>query len=130
MPLRMSLGFLLMIFVLPQALANEKARFTEERFSRLQQENALILVDIHATWCPTCARQGKILGRYMVERPEADLHILTVDFDKEKQWVRYFRAPRQSTLLLYRGDSQLWFSVAETDEDIIFGKLDAALEEQ
>lgn len=107
--------------------ANEQTEFTEQRFQQLQEDNALILVDVHATWCPTCARQGEILQSYLEETPEAELHILKVDFDEQKPWVRHFRAPRQSTLLLYRGDEQIWFSVAETDRDVIFKTLDEAV---
>lgn len=108
------------------AQAMEKEPFSMERFESLQEEGALILVDVYADWCPTCARQQEILKRYQQERDEVDLHILTVDFDTQKNWVRHFRAPRQSTLLLYRGEEQLWFSVAETGADVIFDRLDAA----
>jgi len=100
--------------------------FSAERFAALQAEEALVLVDIAADWCPTCKKQHQILARYQAERPEVDLHILQVDFDQQKEWVTHFKAPRQSTLLLYRGDQQLWFSVAETRDDRIFEALDTA----
>ena len=100
--------------------------FTMERFEELQAQNALILVDVHATWCPTCARQTKILKEYKAQRPNVGLHWLKVDFDKQKKWVKHFRAPRQSTLLLFRGKQQLWFSVAETRAEQVFKNIDAA----
>ena len=100
--------------------------FTEERFRALQKQDALVLVDIHADWCPTCAKQQDILNAYQSGRPDADLHWLKVDFDDQKEWVKHFKAPRQSTLLLYRGDEQIWFSVAETRREKIFERLDEA----
>ena len=119
---------LLVLFAFSSALlvAGERQPFTQARFETLQAEDALILLDVWAEWCPTCARQEKILARYMEERPRSALEILVIDFDEQKKWVRHFRAPRQSTFLLYRGDEQLWFSVAETDPDEIFSRLDAA----
>lgn len=51
------------------------------------------------------------------------LHILEVNFDQDKAAVKRFRAPRQSTLLLYRGEEQLWFSVAETRQEAIFAAI-------
>jgi len=36
------------------------------------------------------------------------------------------RAPRQSTLLLYKGETQFWYSVAETREDVIFEAINRA----
>lgn len=108
------------------AAAYESEPFSEERFRDLQEENALVLVDVAADWCPTCARQHEILGAYQEERPDVPLHVLQVDFDDQKQWVKHFGAPRQSTLILYRGDERLWFSVAETERSAIFAAIDEA----
>jgi len=106
----------------------EKEPFTEERFRSLQEQGELVLIDVHADWCPTCAKQGDILAEYLDEHPEAPIHLLNVDFDSQKQWVTHFKAPRQSTLILFRGDERLWFSVAETRKEKIFAALDSALE--
>lgn len=105
----------------------EKEPFTDERFTALQEEGAVILLDVFADWCPTCAGQQEILAEYQRQNPDAPLHILTIDFDDQKQEVRRFRAPRQSTLILYRGTEQLWFSIAETRQEKIFAALDEAL---
>ena len=100
--------------------------FSKERFEALQKSNALILVDIYAPWCPTCAAQQEVLDAYQAEHVNANLHRLKVDFDDDKQWVKAFHAPRQATLVLYRGDKQVWFSVAETRREKIFEALDGA----
>lgn len=101
--------------------------FTEARFDSLQAVDALILVDIWAAWCPVCAMQEKALARYKEMYPDSPIHFLKVDFDSQKKWVTRFKAPRQSTLILFRGEEQLWFSVAEMREDVIFEALDEAV---
>ena len=107
--------------------AQEKEDFTDDRFASLQDAGAVVLIDVFAEWCPTCAQQQEILAAYQEENPDAELHILTVDFDDRKDLVRRFQAPRQSTFILYRGEERIWFSVAETRRDEIFARLDAAL---
>jgi thioredoxin 1 len=104
----------------------QKESFTPERFAALQQQGALVLLDVHADWCSTCAQQQRVLAEYREHHPDVPLHILQIDFDSQKQYVRQFRAPRQSTFILYRGDERLWFSVAETDRARIFAALNAA----
>jgi thioredoxin 1 len=104
----------------------QKESFTPERFAALQQQGALVLLDVHADWCSTCAQQQRVLAEYREQHPDVPLHILQIDFDSQKQYVRQFRAPRQSTFILYRGDERLWFSVAETDRARIFAALNAA----
>lgn len=110
----------------PPAHAAGREAFSEERFRALQDEGALVLVDVSAEWCPTCARQADVLARYREARPEVSLHVLRVDFDAQKEWVTHFKAPRQSTLILFRGHERRWFSVAETDEATIFAAIDEA----
>jgi thioredoxin 1 len=100
--------------------------FTQERFAALQQEGALILLDVHADWCPTCARQQQILADFHAQYPDVPLHVLRIDFDSQKRYVRQFRAPRQSTFILYRGTERVWFSVAETSPEVIFSELNKA----
>jgi thioredoxin 1 len=103
-----------------------KALFTPERFAALQEQNALILLDVFATWCPTCAQQQKVLAEYREQHPDVQLHTLTIDFDDQKEFVRQYGAPRQSTLILFRGTERIWFSVAETRPDVIFAELNKA----
>jgi thioredoxin 1 len=105
---------------------HSKAPFTPEHFAELQERNALILLDVFATWCPTCAQQQKLLANYREQHPDVPLHTLTIDFDDQKEFVRGFGAPRQSTLILYRGEERIWFSVAETRADVIFAELNKA----
>lgn len=108
-------------------MALSKEAFTEERFAALQAAGNVIVVDIYATWCPTCKKQQQALADFQANNPEAEFHILVVDFDKDKQWVRHFRAPRQSTLLLYVGEKQYWYSVAETRYEVISQELTKAI---
>lgn len=117
---------LIPLLTLP-ALALEKEPFTQERFEALQAAGEVVLVDVFATWCPTCRKQQDVLTRFRTENPDAEFHILVVDFDKNKEWVRHFRAPRQSTLLLYVGDKQQWYSVAETRYDVIAEAINKAI---
>ena len=80
-----------------------------------------------ATWCPTCAKQQKAIAAYVEANPDTKFHVLVVDFDENKDIVRQLRAPRQSTLLLYKGNEQFWFSVAESRPEVIAAELDKAI---
>jgi thiol-disulfide isomerase/thioredoxin len=110
------------------AFALDKEPFSHERFEALQKSGEVVLIDIHADWCSTCAKQTKQLTKYQTENPDKVFHILQVNFDDQKDVVRHFRAPRQSTLLIYKGDEQFWYSVAETRYQEISDQLDRAIE--
>jgi len=107
------------------ALNAVKSDFTEEAYRTAVANNELFLIDVFADWCPTCKRQQRVLNKYFEENPQSSIRVFEVNFDEQKDWVTYFKAPRQSTLILYRGEEQLWFSVAQTRERRIFNELSA-----
>jgi len=126
MTTRIALVLFTLTFYSQGALALDKEPFSAERFAALQAAGEVILVDVYATWCSTCKKQQEALAAYRAANPDKTLHILEVDFDRDKEQVRAFRAPRQSTLLLYKGEQQYWFSVAETRPNVIAAELDKA----
>ncbi|MEC7119225.1 MAG: thioredoxin family protein [Pseudomonadota bacterium] len=97
--------------------------FSEARFKALQAAHKPVLIDVNAAWCSTCKSQTLVLDSYQRQYPASGITVLKVDFDDQKKWVRYFKAPRQSTFALYQGQEQLWFSVAETRASVIFNQL-------
>jgi thioredoxin 1 len=121
-----AVAFAFALLAAPYSGALEKEPYSAERLSELQSEGALVLVDVFAEWCPTCALQQQVLEKYVALHPEVDLRVLVVDFDNDRTSVRALRAPRQSTLLLFKGEQQYWFSVAETREDVIFAAINRA----
>lgn len=104
-------------------LDSRKEAFTQSAYEQSVSENQLILIDVFADWCSTCAAQQRVLASYFKQFPESELIIFEVDFDTQKDWVRHFEAPRQSTLVLFRGEQRLWFSVAQTNQSVIFEEL-------
>lgn len=111
------------VLLVTASLGWAREPFSPERFQTLQQQDATILIEISADWCSICAIQKRILNNFREDHPEVEWYQLVIDFDRDKQWVTEFRAPRQSTLLLYRGEQRLWFSVAEVSPDTIYKKI-------
>ncbi|EFI53328.1 MULTISPECIES: thioredoxin family protein [Afipia] len=113
------LAMSLSIAISQTALAATEAPYTQQAFAASQHEGKPILVDISASWCPTCAKQRPIIDR-LVENPAfGDLVIYKVDFDTQKDVVRSFGAQTQSTLIVFRGPKEKGRSVGDTDPDSI-----------
>jgi thiol-disulfide isomerase/thioredoxin len=127
-PLSALTGYVVLLFSLilaPAAMALDAEPFSMERFETLQEQGESVLVHISAPWCPNCQRQKQVLTEYQQQYPDAGLHILNVDYDTQKQWVTHFKAPHQSTLVLFSGTEQVWFAVGETRKEKIFSQLNA-----
>jgi len=116
-------GFLSLHGIVPASAATA-VPFTEAAFKSAQADGLPILVDISAPWCPTCAQQKPIIDSLAATPAFAQLVILQVDFDTQKDVVRAMGARMQSTLIVYHGGTLKGVSVGDTDPVSIKALLD------
>jgi thioredoxin 1 len=101
------------------ANAAERKVYDPASFAAAEASGARILVDISATWCPTCKAQKPIVDSLADLPVNKDLVIFAVDFDSQESVVRDFRAQMQSTLIAFKGSTETGRSVGDTDPDSI-----------
>ena len=99
----------------PIARAASEAAFTQQAFAAAEAAGKPILVEITASWCPTCAKQRPILSQLFNTPDFAGLQVFNVDFDSQKDVVRAMGARMQSTLIVFKGNVEQGRSVGVTD---------------
>ena len=109
------------------ASAAEWKDFDAAAFAEAKKEGKPILVDIFAVWCPTCRAQNPILVELTRAPKYKDIVVFKVDFDAQKDDVRALKAQSQSTLIVFKGDTEKGRSVGDTGKDSIAALLDKAL---
>lgn len=97
--------------------------YEPRQFAAAQQAGKTILVDVHADWCPTCRAQKPTLNKLRADPRLRNVLFVTVDFDRQKDFLRNHRIPRQSTILVFKGTKETARSIAETNP----GRLSAAV---
>ena len=118
--------FALLLLPISVRAASEQA-FSAQAFKYAQDAGRPILVEIHADWCPTCKAQQPILNKLSGEAAFSNIVRLKVDFDSQKDAVKQFNTKTQSTLVLFKGKTEIARSVGETDEGRIRTMLQKAL---
>ena len=111
----------------PPAPAAEWTPFTPDAFAAAQEAGKPILVDVFAVWCGVCRAQNPILTQLTREPKYKDLVVFKVDFDKQKDVARALNVRSQSTLIVYKGETELDRSVGDTSALSIEGLLDKTL---
>ncbi|MEM6383160.1 MAG: thioredoxin family protein [Pseudomonadota bacterium] len=90
-----------------------------------------VFVDYSASWCPTCARQERVINALREQNPAYDraMTFIKVDWDtyRRHEVTTSRNIPRRSTLVLLRGDAELGRLVAGTGEAQIKALMDAGL---
>jgi thioredoxin 1 len=94
-------------------------KFTRAGLEAAQKAGGPILVDVFAPWCPTCKAQRVILKDLREQDKFKSLVALEVDFDSQKDDLRFLKADKQSTLIVYKGDKEVGRLVGETRMDAI-----------
>ena len=108
------------------AQATEAVAFTADSFSAAQAAGKPILIDITASWCPTCKAQAPVIQELTTRGAYKNVVVFHVDFDDQKDVVRSFNARMQSTLIMFKGQDEVARSVGVTDPAAIAEMLSKA----
>jgi thioredoxin 1 len=81
--------------------------YTDATFDAAQQAGQSMVVAVSASWCPVCKGQEMTLNKLMAQPAYAKTAFFRVDFDSQKAAVERFKATKQSTLIAFRGKSEM-----------------------
>ncbi|MCK6454696.1 MAG: thioredoxin family protein [Alphaproteobacteria bacterium] len=107
------LALLLVAFAVLGADAHAAQPFDLKAFEGAQATGRSVLIDVRASWCPTCRRQAPIIASLQEEMP--NLLVYEIDFDEDRELLRRFRVSRQSTLIMFKGDREVGRSIGDTN---------------
>ncbi|MGU3388867.1 thioredoxin family protein [Methylobacterium sp. 13MFTsu3.1M2] len=109
------------------ALAGEIRPFSDAAFEAAQKGGKPVLIAVSAPWCPICRTQKPILAKLAAEPRFKDLQIFDIDFDSQKELLRRLNVRMQSTLIAYKGATEVGRSVGETQPEWIEGLVEKTL---
>ncbi|MES2402420.1 MAG: thioredoxin family protein [Pseudomonadota bacterium] len=96
------------------AMAGEIKPFNQKDFDKLTSEGKPVVLDISATWCPTCKQQKPIIDGLMQQPAYKDVTLMTIDFDTSKPTLKKYKVTMQSTLVAFKGTAEVGRSVGDT----------------
>lgn len=109
------------------AHAAEFVPYTPEALAAAQKAGKPILVEVSAPWCPICKTQKPIIAKLGQDPRFKDLHVFDVDFDTQKPALKALNARMQSTLIVFKGETEVGRSIGETQPEWIEGLIEKTL---
>ena len=103
------------VFAATPAYARESVPFTRAAFEAAQKDGKSILIEISASWCPTCRAQKPIIEGLLDSAKFKDMVAFRIDFDDQADEVRAMGAQTQSTLITFKGMKEAGRSVGDTN---------------
>ena len=90
-----------------------------------------LFLDWTASWCSTCAAQGRAITALKAGNPAYEQAITFIDLDwdlwKDDEITARFNVPRRSTLIAVKGGTEIGRLVAQTSKADIEALMNAAL---
>lgn len=99
----------------PLASAMSPQTYSQKAFVAAQAAGKPILLHVTAPWCPTCKAQKPILSKLEVSPKFKDMVVLNIDFDTSKPLLRTLHVNMQSTLIVYKGKTEVGRSTGDTN---------------
>ena len=109
------------------AMAADFVPYTAEQFSALNGKPGEVVVDVHATWCSTCAAQQAALKTLLDTDKYKKVTVLVVDFDAQKDVMSKFGVSQRSTLIVFRQGKEKIRATGVTSPGQIAPLLDTGL---
>jgi len=107
-------ALLAMSSLMSLAMAGEIKPFNQQEFDKLTHDGKPVVIDVSATWCPTCKEQKPIIDGLMKQPAYKDVTLMDIDFDSAKPTLKKFKVTMQSTLVAFKGDKEVGRSVGDT----------------
>ena len=125
--MKKSLIFIICIFAFGANAMEKETTFNKELFDKAQADNKIVIVSSWIKYCSSCASQMKVLNKAKKEGKLSDIEFTNIEyftFDvTNKEIADLFEIQYQTTLLIFKGSKEVYRSIGETTEDLIYEAL-------
>jgi len=119
------------LFAFAANAVEKKTTFDKELFNKAQSEGKIVVVSSWMKYCSSCANQMKVL-----QKAKKEGELLDIKFDNIKYFsfdvtnseiANLFNVQYQTTLLIFKGNQEVYRSIGETTEDLIYEALKTSI---
>ena len=102
----------------------KKTTFDQELFNKAKSQGKVIVISSWIEYCSSCAKQMKILQTAKKEGELSDIKFDNIEYFSfdvtNSEIANLFAIKFQTTLLIFKGDKEVYRSIGETTEDSIY----------
>ena len=91
--------------------------YSEADFNKTLESGAAVVLDFHASWCPTCRAQAKAFEALLKEEKLSGITVYKVDFDNSDDLKKKYGVMKQSTLILFKDKKEVDRNMGVKDLD-------------
>ena len=116
--------FIFFIFAFGVNAVEKETTFNKELFDKAQADDKIVIVSSWIKYCSSCASQMKVLKKAKNEGELLDIKFDNIEyfsFDVTNNEISdLFDIQYQTTLLIFKGNEEVYRSIGETTADLIY----------
>ena len=109
----------------------KETTFKKELFDKAQSDGKIVIISSWIKYCTSCAGQMKILQNAKNKGELLDIKFDNIEyfsFDVTKKEIsNLFDVQYQTTLIIFKGNQEVYRSIGETTKDLIYEALKASI---
>ena len=125
---------LISIFFLFSLSANameKETTFKKELFDKAQSDGKIVVISSWIKYCSSCAGQMKVLKEAKKKGKLSDINFDNIEYFSfdvtNKEISNLLNIQYQTTLLIFKGDKEVYRSIGETTKDLIYEALKTSI---
>ena len=119
--------FIFCLFEFSANAIEKKTTFDKELFNKVQSEGKIVVVSSWMKYCSSCANQMKVLQKAKREGELLDIKFDNIEYFSfdvtNSELANLLNVQYQTTLLIFKGNQEIYRSIGETTEDLIYEAL-------
>ena len=124
--------FIFQLFIFNTSVSMEKeTTFDKMLFDKAQSEGKVVIVSSWIKYCSSCASQMKVLKKAKNEGKLLDIKFENIEYFSfdvtNKEIANLFNVKFQTTLLIFKNNKEVYRSLGETTENLIYQALKKAV---
>ena len=117
--------------IFPSISMEKETTFNKKLFNKAQSDGKVVIISSWIKYCSSCASQMKVLNKAKNEGKLLDIKFKNIEyfsFDVTNKGIaNLFNVKFQTTLLIFKNNKEVYRSLGETTEDLIYQALKKAV---
>ena len=109
-----------------QSMADFKP-YSKDMYDTALKAGQTVVVDFHASWCPTCKKQEPLLNEIVNMKGYEKVVALKADYDTEKDLKKSLSISKQSTIVVFKDGKEVARKTGVTSKDELKKLIDMGL---
>ena len=105
----------------------KETTYNKKLFDKAQSEGKIVIISSWIKYCSSCASQMKVLNQAKNKGKLLDVNFQNIEYFSfdvtNKEIAELFNVKFQTTLLIFKDNKEVYRSLGETTEDLIYQAL-------